>query len=112
MAGVGDEGDEVGLRVGPGVGEGEAAGVAEAGRMVAGGDADGGGLTVVLPQAATSAAISMTAGSRCCVWDDGHEIGRAQKRITARQPTNRRTRRSIPWQTDALDAGPLTPVPL
>ena len=83
MAGVGDEGDEVGLRVGLGGGEGETAGGAEAGRTVAGGDADGGGLTAVLAQAATSTVIAETAQNRRNVPRERREIGRISGRSTA-----------------------------
>jgi hypothetical protein len=85
--------EDEGAGLGPGVGEGEAAGVAEARRTVAGGDDDGDGLAVVLPQAATSAVTSATARSRRILAGDSHEIGWVCVSCTARKPRRRRTRR-------------------
>ena len=56
------------LTVGPKAGEGEAAGGVDVGRMVAEDD-DGGVLTVVVPQATTSAVTSEAARSRRFVID-------------------------------------------
>ncbi|HEY5436557.1 MAG TPA: hypothetical protein VIK13_15105 [Candidatus Limnocylindrales bacterium] len=76
IPGAEDGGVGAGLRVGLGSGEGGGDdGVAEDGRTVVGGDADGGGLTVVLVQAATSAVIAETAKNRRNVPRERREIG-------------------------------------
>jgi hypothetical protein len=83
IPGAEDGGVGVGLRVGLGGGEGETAGGAEAGRTVVRGDADGGGLTVVLVQAATSTVIAETTRNRRAVPKEGREMGRVSGTSTA-----------------------------
>ncbi len=83
IPGAEDDGVDVGLRVGLGGGEGEAAGVAEAGRTVAGGDADGRGLTVVLVQAATRTVIAETTRNRRAVPKEGCDMGGVSGTSTA-----------------------------
>jgi hypothetical protein len=91
--GADGKGDEVGLRGGPEVDEGNAAGVVEGARTVAEGD-DGGGLTVVA-QAATSAAQQPTSrrilrSMPLSLGDhgdgrDGHGVGVGQRQIVVPQ---------------------------